>query len=716
MKKFVLSLLSITLPLIMVAQSNAITGIVLNENSTPMSSVNIYIDGTLDGTSTTNEGKFMLETEEAGTIKLVASFIGYQTYTITKDIKELTDLQITLKPSTERLQDVVIVAGNYALKSSTLESQNAINLLTTGGSEGDLFKSLTMLPGTQIPDTDGRLLVRGGESRESQTFIDGMHVLSPYTANSPGSSSRSKYSPSHFGGINFSTGGYSPEYSQSLSSILPLETKDKNPVSKYGFSLMNVNLEGGGTKAWKNGSTSFTACYTDMTFYNATLHPGENKKWDIPYRDFSVRNQLRFNINKNTMLKSYYGYDKTRFRRWWEAPFGTNKRNMDYDEDNIYLNTTLRKKTNNNINYFAGIAYSWNRKSIENSLISGDVYSTHEREIHLKAKASKRFTNLYKLEGGVETYLRNYDMKYVDNELVNQKVNNNISGVFLSNDFNFSHKFFLNLSGRMEYSTLTQKYSLLPRAAVNYQLNNLIISAVAGKYQQTADNNYLVYNKKLTMETNLMTMIGAYYNQNKRIYQVEFYNKKYNNLPLLREGQYTSDGYGYSRGVDVFFDDRALFKKFDYSIAYSYNDSKRKYLHYPEEARPDYMTRHNASIALKHTSIIKKTILVAGVTNRFASGRPYHNPNEEGFMNSTTSFYHTLDLSLTVLPHPKFLVYASLSNVLNRKNIYGYTFANTPDVNGKFAAAPTTMYQGQAFYIGIFITLGKNVAYEPGHF
>lgn len=714
MNKTVIFLFSVLLSASIQAQTTEVTGVVFDENKQPMSFVNVYIHGTLDGTSTNESGQFVIKTEEQGSVTLNASFVGYQTYSVTKDVKELRGLQIHLKPAVESLVDVVVVAGNYSLKSSTLESQNTIGLVTTAGSDGDIFKSLAMVPGTQAPGVDGRLQVRGGTSRESQTYIDGMHVLSPYSAASPNSSTRSKYSPFHFEGINFSTGGYSSEYSQSLSSILPLDTKDKNETSKYGLSLMNVNAEVGGVQAWDKGSASLTAKYTDLTFYNATLHPGENDKWDIPYRDLALRNQLRFNIAPNTILKTYFGYDKTRFRQWWEGPFGENRRNMDFDEDNLYLNTTFRTKLSNNMNYFAGVAYSWNNKEMNNSLLSGDHYAVKEQEIHLKTKASKRFTNLYKLEAGVESYLQTYKMKYAEQAEIHREYNHNISGIYLSNDFNLTKQFFFNLSGRVEYASLTDKHSILPRAALSYQIDGLIFSAVVGKYQQAADPNYLIRNERLAMETNWMTMLGMYYSKNRRIYRAELYNKKYNDLPLLNDGTYISGGNGYSRGVDLYFDDRGLLRNFEYVMAYSFNDSKRRYLDYPQKAAPDFVTRHNASLALKYNWWKMKSIF--GMTNHFASGRSYHNPNKDGFMNSETPLYHTLDLSLVVLPHHKVIVYLGLNNVFNRKNVYGYSFKGTPDADGHYASAPTTMYQNRSFHIGVFITLGKSKAYDPSYF
>lgn len=69
-----------------------------------------------------------------------------------------------------------------------------VELVTVGGANGDLYKALQTLPGTQVQGETGELLVRGGGSYETQTFIDGMHVLNPYTSNGINTPARSRYS------------------------------------------------------------------------------------------------------------------------------------------------------------------------------------------------------------------------------------------------------------------------------------------------------------------------------------------------------------------------------------------------------------------------------------------------------------------------------------------------------------------------------------------
>lgn len=165
----------------------------------------------------------------------------------------------------------------------------------------------------------------------------------------------------------------------------------------------------------------------------------------------------------------------------------------------------------------------------------------------------------------------------------------------------------------------------------------------------------------------------------------------------------TSQGYGYSKGLDLFFNDRSLMKNFEYQLSYTYNISKRKYAEYTELTVPQYATRHNAALILKYSIPTIGTII--GLTNQFTSGRPYHNPNLPGLMNDEVKPYNSLDLGLTFLPSRKVIIHASASNILCRKNEFG-------KVDNKAVLASSDHF----FYIGVFITLGKKAAYDVSNF
>ncbi len=715
MKRIIYILYLVMISVSVSSQNTVVSGIVRNENREPMSFVNVFIEGSMDGTSTDDKGEFSFETDLKGKVTLFVSFLGYQPWSMKADVNSLKNITVQLKPSTQQIKEVVTYAGNYMLKSSsTLQQKNAVDLVSTAGSEGDLYKAIATLPGMQAAGIDGRLLVRGGDSNESQTYIDGMHVLSPYTANTQTTGVRGRYSPFLFEGINFSMGGYSSEYSQSLSSILPLSTKNESQLSKFGLSLMNVMAGAGGTKAWEKGSSSFNFDYTDINWDNTLFQPSQKKYWKKPYRDWSGQNQLRFELGKNSYLKTYTAYSKTLFVHNEETPFSNILRKLDYNEDNLYLNSTLNTQFTNGFKLFAGAAYSYNNKDINETRVPHDKVRIKESEWHLKAKATKRFSNIYKLEFGMESFRRNYTLSYKDTTLYKGDLKHSINGIFISNDFNLTDKFFFNLSSRFEYTSLNSSYTWLPRVALNYEWNGLTVSGVVGKYQQTTENDYLLYNPKLSSVKNIQYLFGFYFRDKSRIYRIELYDKEYDDLPTLIKGQYGSEGHGYSRGIDIFLNERSFMKHWEYTIAYSYNDTKRKYLYYPEMAQPSFTSKHNVSITLKYTNWKLKSII--GVTNRFASGRPYTNPNEAGFMNENTPVYNTLDITWTLLAHKRLIIYTSFTNLLNRDNVYGYHYASKPNQAGFYDRLPVKHEQKQAFYIGFFLTLGKNKAYDVSNF
>jgi hypothetical protein len=690
---------------------------VTDENRQPLPFVNLYIEGTIEGTTSGDDGRFEWITEQKGELTLIASFVGYKTGTvkIKADTLNPAPLNIQLLPQLQAVKEVVAYAGNYLLKSaSTLEQKDAVNLITTAGSEGNLFRAISLMPGAQAPGLDGRMMVRGGDSRESQTYIDGMHLLSPYTASAQHMPARSRFSAFLFDGITFSTGGYSQEYTQSLSSILPLTTSDESNLSKLGAKLMNVGPGGGGTKAWNKGSVSFNFDYTDMQWYHTTTNPRQGKFWETPYREYAGQSLLRFQLRKDTYWKTFLSYTGTLFTHYEETPFSRTIRELGYDEGNLYLNSTFRTRLSGGVSFFGGLAYSLNKRTIEEAVKKNDRLLTRERELHLKARAGKRFSSFYKLELGIESYDRGYGMQYRDSSFFEKDISHRISGLFVSNDFNLTGRLFLNLSSRLEYISSAQSYALLPRLALSYEWKGLNISGVIGKYQQMTDNDYLIYNPSLPAETNRQYLLGFYFRDKNRIYRAEGYHKTYDRLPAFRNRQYEASGSGYSRGIDLFVNERRLLKYWEYTISYSYNDSQREYLDYPERAEPPFVSRHNASFTLRYENMKWRSLI--GITNRFASGRPYHDPNKEGFMNAHTPAYNTLDMSWTLLAHKNLIIYACFSNILNRRNVFGYDFSPLPDSKGFYGSLPLRQEQNQAFYLGFFLTLGKNVAYEASNF
>ncbi len=698
-------------------QTREISGRVIDEQGNPVTYANIWLENSVEGTSSDNEGFFRFNSSAAGEGCLIVSMIGYHEVRLQAPIKEMHDLQILLREIPLNLEEVVVQAGSFILKgTSTVDRKSAVDVATTAGSEGDLIKALTLLPGAQATGTDGRLLIRGGDSSESQTYIDDMHLLSPYGATFPNQQARSRYSPFFFSGVNFSMGGFSSEYSQSLSSVLPLYTRDEAKDSKTGVSLMNVSLGGGGTKAWEKASLSFNGDYTTMDSYINLFYPEQAKQWNKPFHSLALQKQFRYSLGEHTHFKTFFTFERSAFNREERPAFGDN-REMDFKEDNLYLNSTFRTRGRSGVNWFAGAAFSRNNRHITGAEIAGDKLGEDETELHLKVKAGKRLSPLFRMDVGAESFLKQYEMDYTTPASpLSPRLNHHISGIYFSGDFNLLDNLLLNTSVRGEYTSLNEDVALLPRLALSYKLNDFILSGVAGRYQQITGKEYLIRNGALSNERNLQYLLGIYYQKDEKILRAEAYYKDYERLPL-RHAQlgYTSGGDGYSRGVDLFYNDRMFLKQWDYMVAYTFNDSRRKYLYYPTPVQPHYVTRHNASVSVRYSNFERLRSMIS-ITQRYASGRPYHDPNDVDFMSGRTPLLLTTDVSWTILAHKKLIIYLSASNIFGRKNIYGYHYNSTPNNEGIYERKPILLEQPQNFYVGFFLTLGKNVAYDATHF
>ena len=127
----------------------------------------------------------------------------------------------------------------------------------------DIYSALETLPGTQqIGETEG-LFVRGGSANETKTIIDDMTVQNPFYSSVPDIPSRGRFSAFQFKGTVFSTGGYSAQYGQALSSVLVLKTQDLAPKNLTAISIMALGFGGSHSQSWENSCLLYTSDASD---------------------------------------------------------------------------------------------------------------------------------------------------------------------------------------------------------------------------------------------------------------------------------------------------------------------------------------------------------------------------------------------------------------------------------------------------------------------
>ena len=665
------------------AAQTLVSGIV-SDGREPLAGANVFIIGTIDGCLTDSLGRFSFATSAAGEVTLKATFIGYEDYTLTADAGLLADLSIRMTERSATINEVVVTASTFSFgKGDSFKTMDALDVVMAGNSCGDIVAALQTLPGTQKVGEDGKLYVRGGAHDECQTFVNGMHVLVPYSTNTENTAVRGRFSPFLFKGINFSLGGYGGEYGQALSAVLPMETTDAATSDKFGVSASLVDWNIGGTKAYQSSSLSFNAALTSTGLYDRLF----SQRYDFtrPYRKLSGEAQYKKEFQTAGVLKSYVGYDLT------SVGLHTGNRSLSLKEHNIYANVTHRTPIGRGYSLFAGVANSTVFNDIDNARTAGDHYHNFRNEVHLKAEVRKVCSDVLKLSAGAEDYLRNSSLSY---DAYRYQLDYNILAAHADAQWRVVPRLFLNMSARAEL--MESSWLLMPRATLSYiPSQRLQFSLVAGRYSQTAEDDYLAMSHRaLSQSTADHAIFSVQYRSQSTLLRIEPYWKKYRHLPLLVEGVYQSSGYGTSRGVDVFLEDHSLSKRLATTFSYSFNDSERLCLDYTEMRTPDYVSRHNLRLTAKYA--IGKVIV--GLSESYASGR--HFPAD------TTPHYNSVDVNLTYLLSPKVIVYTSLNNVFGRTNIFRY------DANG----TPVVPSRDRFLYIGIFVSLKNNKAYDISNF
>ena len=656
----------------------------VSDGREPLVGANVFILGTIDGCLSDSLGRFSFTTEMTGEVTLRATYIGYDDFTSTVDVSQLTDFSIRMSERATTVGEVVVTASTFSFgKSEHFKTMDALDVVMAGNSCGDIVAALQTLPGTQKVGENGKLYVRGGESNECQTFVNGMHVLVPYSTNTENTAVRGRFSPFLFKGINFSLGGYGGEYGQALSSVLPMETTDAATSDKFGVSASLVDWNVGGTKAFTNGSLSFNAALTSMALYDRLF----NQRFDFsrPYRKLSGEAQYKAELKSSGVLKAYVGYDLT------SVGLHIDLRNLSLQEQNLYANVTYKAAIGRGYTLFAGVANSSVVNDIDDARVVGDHYHNFRNEIHLKTELHRACSDGLKLSVGIEDYLRNSTLSY---DTSHYWLAYNIFATHVDAQWRIVPRLFLNTSVRAEL--MKTHWLFMPRATLSYLPNrHWQLSLVAGRYSQMADDDYLAMNPQASWQgTADHAILSMQYQSKGTLLRIEPYWKRYRRLPLLQGGTCLPHGHGTSKGVDVFLENHSLVKHLATTLSYSFNDSKRYYLDYAALQTPDYVSRHNLRLSAKYT--IGKTII--GLSESYASGRH--------FPTGKTPHYNSIDANLTYLLSPKVIIYASLNNLFGRTNTFRY------DAKG----SPVVPSRDRFLYIGIFVSLKNNKAYEISNF
>lgn len=688
-----------------------ISGKVTDSKNLAIEGANVYLDGTYDGSSTNEKGEFSFSTSEKGNQTIVISYISFETFIKTANVTSLKDLKVKLREDVNSLDAVTINAGTFeAGEKAKVTVLKPLDIVTTASALGDVMGALQTLPGTSTVDEDGRLFVRGGEAEETQIFIDGMRVFTPYAPAARNIPTRGRFSPFLFKGISFSTGGYSAEYGQALSSVLQLNTIDEPLEEKTDISFMTLGLGVGNTQIWGKNSFSINASYINLAPYQAAF-PDRNT-WTKPVQSLSGEMVYRHKFENESLLKLYGAFSYTSFDLIQEDINFENGFQFGLRNRNLYFNASYKNKFENNWRLETGLSFTNDYSDIN---IFDDTVLDNENSMHVKVKLRKRFSNRFKLSFGAEYFITNFNEDYISNtnDFYEFDFDNNIFASFVETDIFFSKSLAAKVGLRLENSELLNEFTVSPRISIAHKISkNSQVSLAYGQFYQNPKNDYLKFNQNFKAENTSHVIANYQATKQGQIFRIEAYLKNYDNLVKFDgntpafSSNYNNNGNGYAKGFDIFWRQNRKIKNTDYWVSYSYLDTERDYRNYPTAATPSFASKHNLSLVAKHWVESWKSQL--GFTYNFASGRNYTNPNEVGFLNNKTKNYNSLSVNWAYLIDQQKILYFSVNNVLGTQNVFGYNYKNTPEPNGNFNRQAIIPNADRFFFIGFFWTISNN--------
>lgn len=269
-----------------------IHGKISDEENQPLEFVTVQIANTAIGTTSDLNGRYEIATAEQDTLTVIFSCIGYK-----EERRQLINPQgnitinLRMNINSQILKEVNVT--EYRKQTNTMQriDANAFKL-SPDVSGGGLEAMLTTMAGVNSSnEMSSQYSVRGGTYDENSVYINGIEIYRPQLVSSGQQEGLSIINPDLVGEVNFSTGGFSAEYGDKMSSALDITYRD--PEAFEG----NVSLSFmGGSVAIGQSSKRFSQIHGFRYKSNSSLLSSMETKgeYDPKYFDYQTNMSYKF--------------------------------------------------------------------------------------------------------------------------------------------------------------------------------------------------------------------------------------------------------------------------------------------------------------------------------------------------------------------------------------------------------------------------------------
>ena len=227
-KYILLLLLMLSLMPLAYSRNVRVYGYVVDQDNVGIEFANVVsLDSDLPiGTTTNKNGYYELLLEEADTIVISFSMVGYtsvQQRII--DLHDVLNINVQLLTDEQWLDEIEVRGIKHTQGTMDYIDASATRIMpdATGGSIESLL--ITFAGVSQTNELSSQYNVRGGSFDENSVYVNGIEVHRPLLIRSGQQEGLSFVNPEMVENVRFSAGGYSAQYGDKMSSVLDITYK-----------------------------------------------------------------------------------------------------------------------------------------------------------------------------------------------------------------------------------------------------------------------------------------------------------------------------------------------------------------------------------------------------------------------------------------------------------------------------------------------------------
>ncbi len=599
LKKYLFFIL-VTLSFEMFAQAGTIKGRISNEiNNNSIKGAAILIENTEIGTTSDENGNYLLENLTPGNYTITVSFLGFEStvfYDINVPTNKFVTLDITLLEETSSLDEIQLEVSPFKKSKESpinLQKISAEEIYRNPGGNRDISKVIQILPGVgSTVSFRNDIIVRGGAPNENRFYLDGIEVPNINHFATQGSSGGpvGMINVNFIKNVEFYSGTFPANRGNTLSSILEFEQITGNKEKLTGTFLLGssdagITLDGPmGEKStfilsarrsylqalFKLINLPFLPTYNDFQ-YKQSIDINEKNKLTIiglgAIDDFKINTEANEGVtDQETIDRNNYILGNIPINSQWNYTVGINWKH--YSENSNQTFVLSRNHLSNSANKYLN-----NDEQLSNLLLD---YESEEIETKFRFENTS-WNKGWKINFGVglenSTYKNStFNKRQINNTVqtidFNSKINFNKFAAFgqVSRSF-FNDNLSLSAGFRTDFNDYSNEMNnplkqFSPRFSASYAINEkLSLGLSLGKYFQLPpytilgyrdNNNNILINKenRVTYIENNQISTGLEYRPTKysKISLESFY-KKYDKYPFLLDKNISLANLGADFGV-----------------------------------------------------------------------------------------------------------------------------------------------------------------------